>query len=158
MSTIRCTICKNAFLRATVDRLLDEKMTYAGIERYAGEAGIDLTADVVSRHAKHYAPPPVKPPNTSKRDFAIIIRDKAMEQLEKGELDLSSKDTVPGINAGLKAQALLDQREKQKSKQQNAELAFAIIAMLGGTQPAVPMIEDGLTIEGDYEELDGETD
>lgn len=151
--SVRCTICKNAFLRATVDRLLDEKMTYTGISRYAGEAGIAVNADVVSRHAEHYAPPPERAKGTSKRDFAILIRDQAFNEVENGTLGLSDPKTVPGINAGLKAQAILDQREKQKSKQQSAELAFAIIQMLSGNAPQAPQLEDGLTIEGDYEDI-----
>lgn len=159
MTTVRCTICKNAFLRATVDRLLDEGMSFAGIARYAGEAGVALDSGIISRHAKHYKPPlPEKPKGTPKRDFAIVIRDKAIEQFDEGGLDLRNKNTVPGITAGLKAQAILDARDKQKTKQQSAELAFAILQMLGGGQPAPLQIEDGLTIDGDYEEVDGETD
>lgn len=158
--TVRCKVCNNAFLRATVDRLLDEKMTYAGIERYAGEAGIDLTADVVSRHAKHYAPPPTREKGTSKSDFAIIIRDKAVAAVKDKDpesLLTLGKEYSPFINSGLKAQAILDSREKQKTKQQSAELAYAIISMLGGGRPPM-QIEDGLTIEGEYEEVDGGTD
>lgn len=150
---VRCKVCNNAFLRATVDRLLDEKMTYAGISRYAGEAGIDVTADVVSRHAEHYAPPPERAKGTSKRDFAILIRDSAYTQVENGELALNDAKLVPGINAGLKAQAILDQREKQKTKQQSAELAFAIIQMLSGGATQAPQLEDGLTLEGEYEDI-----
>ncbi len=157
-TTVRCIVCKDPFKRAVVDRLLDDRMSYAGIERYANENNVPLTADVVSRHAKHYAPPPERPKGTPKRDFAIVIRDKALAQVDNGLLDLTDKDTVPGINAGLKAQSILDQREKQKTKQQSAELAFAIIEMLGGRAPAPLQIEDGLTIDGDYEEVDGETE
>jgi hypothetical protein len=157
MKTNQCTICKNPFLRATIDRLLDEKMTYTGIERYAGDAGVVISADVVSRHSKHYAPPPTRAPGANKRDFAIVIRDKAMELIENDGLDLRDKDTVPGINAGLKAQSILDGREKQKSKQQSAELAFAIIQMLGGGGPPPIALQDGMTIEGSFEEVE-ETD
>lgn len=151
---VRCTVCKNSFLRATIDRLLDEKMTYAGISRYAGEAGIDVKPEVVSRHAEHYAPPPEREKGTSKRDFAILIRDQAYTQVENGALDLTDAKLVPGINAGLKAQSILDQREKQKTKQQSAELAFAIIQMLSGSAPEPKQLEDGMTIEGEYAEVD----
>jgi len=158
MSSIRCSVCDNGFLRATIDRLLDEKMSFVGIERYAGEAGIDISADVVSRHARHYKPDPEKPKGTPKRDFAIVIRDRAMEMVDRGELALDNKNLVPGINAGLKAQSIIDGREKAKTKQQSAELAWAIINMLGGTQPAPLALDDGLTIDGDYEEVDGVSD
>jgi hypothetical protein len=158
MTTNRCTICKNPFMRAAIDRLLDDKMSYAGIARYASESNYPVDPKMVSRHAEHYAPPPEKPLKTPKRDFAIVIRDKALEMVDTGSLALDNKNLVPGIQAGLKAQSILDQREKQKTKQQSAELAYAIIEMLGGGRPQVPQIEDGLTIEGDYEEVDGEAD
>lgn len=155
---IRCTICANPFVRATVDRLLDDKMTFAGISRYSAEAGITLDPEVISRHAKHYAPPPERPKGSSKRDFAIVIRDKALKMIDDGSLALDHKDLVPGINAGLKAQAILDQREKAKSKQQSAELAFAIIQMLGGQGAQTLRLDDGMTIEGEYEVADGEAE
>jgi hypothetical protein len=153
-----CKVCDNPLLRKMVDPLLDEQMSYAGISRYAADAGIDLSADVIARHAKHYEPPPEKPKGTPKRDFAILIRDKAYEEVENGGLTLDNKNLVPGINAGLKAQGIIDGREKVKSKQANAELAFAIIAMLGGGQPEPLQIEDGNTIDGEYEDLDGEAE
>ena len=152
-----CTICKNAFLRATVDRLLDEKMSFAGISRYAAEADVTIASEVISRHSKHYKPDPVREKGTPKRDFAILIRDRAYDGVESGELGLNNPKLVPGVNAGLKAQAILDGRDRVKTKQQSADLAFAILRMLGGnTEPLA--IEDGMTIDGDYEVVDGETE
>lgn len=153
---MRCKICNNGFLRATVDRLLDEKMTHVGIQRYASDAGIDITSDIISRHSKHYQPPPEKVAGRSNRDFAIIIRDKALDQVDRGTLKLEDKSTVPGINAGLRAQAILDQREVRKTQQQSAELAYAIIRMLGGGGEPPAQLGDGRTIEGEYEDVTDE--
>jgi len=159
MKQPQCSICKNAFLPRFIDPLLDEGMSYIGISRLiASDLKMEVSSEVIGRHAKHYKPPPEREKGMPKRDFAVLIRDKAYEEVEKGRLTLDNKNLVPGINAGLKAQGIIDGREKVKSKQANAELAFAIIAMLGGGQPAPLQIEDGNTIDGEYEDLDGEAE
>ena len=149
-----CSVCDNPVLRRLIDPLLDEAMSFVGISRYAADAGITLNPDVISRHRQHYKEDLKRAPGTPKRDFAILIRDKAYDSVETGRLSLENKDLVPGINAGLKAQGIIDGREKQKSKQANAELAFAIIAMLGGGNPEPLQIEDGKTVEGEFSEVE----
>jgi len=131
-------------------------MTGAGISRSMADLGLTVTAETINRHKTHYAPAPERPKGTPKKDFAIIVRNKALEQFENEDLDLTNKDHAPGINAGLKAQALIDGREKQKSKQANAQLAFAIIQMLQGGVPDPLLLDDG-NIEGEFAEVtDGE--
>lgn len=87
-------------------------------------------------------------------DFATLVRDKAMRAVEAmpDELILD-KGFSSGINTALKAQGLLDKREQARSKQQNAELAFAILALIG-ERPAPLQLEDGLTVEGTAVEVE----
>ena len=132
-----------------IDGALTDGVTGAGVSRYLADMGADVSPETVNRHKQHYQPPAEREKGTRKADFAVLVRDKAIEQFENGEITLADKDYVPGINAGLKAQALIDGREKVKSKQANAQLAFAIIQMLQGGETL--QIEDGLTIEGDFE-------
>jgi hypothetical protein len=152
---IRCSICANPLARKTIDGGLDEGMTAAGISRMLEGIGATVSQDVINRHRKHYRDgQPERPKGTSKTDFAIVVRDRAADMFESEDLDLRNKDHVAGINSGLKAQAILDAREKVKAKQGNAELAFAIIGMLTGQAPPA-QLEDGNTIEGEAVEVDG---
>jgi hypothetical protein len=98
-------------------------------------------------------PPPPLPP-MSQDDLAKLMHDR-MLAIVAGMDDerLLNKDYAPSINLGLKARGILDAREKAKSKTGTAELAFAIIAMLSGQQPTL-VIDDGRTIEGDFEEVE----
>jgi hypothetical protein len=135
-----------------VDGNLSEGVTGAGISRSMASFGLNVSADRINNHAKHYAPPEARQPGTRKRDFAILVREKAVEQFEAGELDLTDKDHAPGISAGLKAQALIDKREAGQKKQTQAEAFVALLSALRGEDP-VALIEDGLTIEGTFEDL-----
>lgn len=154
MTTSRCSICKNPVASRVIDSALAEGMTSAGISRYL-EAGLGATIspETIARHRKHWNPSPelkhLKP-----RDLAVIVRDRAVEQFEAEDLDLRNKDSVPGISAGLKAQSIIDNREKVKSRGGSAELAFAILAMLRGEAPPPLAVEDGRTIEGVAVEVD----
>jgi hypothetical protein len=92
------------------------------------------------------------------KDLAILLRDRYLvvaEEMTDGQL--LNKDYAPALAIGLKAQGLVDGREKAKVKTGNAELAFAIIAMLTGARPLA--LDDGMTIDGVATEVDdGETD
>lgn len=152
---MKCSTCALPAVRRFVDASPD--MTAAALSRQAAEVGMDISTERILNHRKHLAAePPVRPKYERKVDFAIKVRDRAADMFDNEQLDLSNKDHVPGISAGLKAQSLLDGREKAKARQGTAELAFAIIAMLTGAQPAALEIEDGLTIEGDAVEVDDE--
>lgn len=152
----RCTVCANPILRKAVDGALGEKMSGAGISRYLEQMGASVSVDIINRHKQHYAPDLERPKGTRKHDFAVLVRDRAAEQFEAGQLDLSDKGTVAGIGAGLKAQAILDKREAVKQKIGGAELARAIIEMLSGSGPQTPLaLDDGMTIDGEAVEVDG---
>lgn len=152
--TVRCSICKaGVSLVRYVDASPD--LSAAALSRQAANVGMDLSAERIITHRNHRKQEePSKIAKTGK-DFAILVRDKASEQFEAGQLDLRDKDSVPGVTAGLKAQGIIDSREKIKARQGNAELAFAIIAMLTGGAPQPPLeLDDGLTIEGTATEVE----
>ena len=113
---------------------------------------MSLTPDVINRHKLHYEPPIERVAGTRKRDFALLVRDKAIDQFEKGDLDLTDKDSVPGINAGIKAQSVLDRREVQKAKQQTGDAVLSLIAWLeGGVIPR--QLESGDVVDGEAVEV-----
>lgn len=96
----------------------------------------------------------------AKADVARVLRDRYLEVIHNLEdEELLNKNYAPGLNVALKAQDIIDKRDKAKTKKGNAELAFAIIAMLGGSPPPL-QLDDGNTIEGEATEVDddGETE
>jgi hypothetical protein len=147
-----------------IDASLDEGMTAAGISRQLEGIGATVTAEVIARHRKHYQDGrPIVPKGTRKSDLAILVRDKVMDRVDTNDGDmleamLFSKEGQGALNVGLKAQAILDGREKIKAKTgQTLELLAGLRAILtGGIVPL--QIEDGMTIEGEAVEVDGETD
>lgn len=155
--TVLCSICKaGVSLVRYVDASPD--LSAAALSRQAATVGMDLSAERIRTHRSHRQQElPSKIAKTTK-DFAILVRDRAAEQFEKGGLALTDKELVPGINAGLKAQGIIDGREKIKARQGNAELAYAILAMLSGA-PQTPLeLDDGLTIEGTAIEVEDDDD
>jgi hypothetical protein len=167
-NTVRCSICKAGI---SVARYVDASadLSAAALSRQAAAVGMDLSTDRIATHRKHRAEE--EPARIAKngKDFAVLMRDRiadAVEQLKPEEREDGSqgldpilmKDLQPAINSGLKAQAILDSREKAAAKKGNAELAFAIIAMLTGHGGPVPALEDGMTIEGTAVEVDDEAD
>ena len=102
---------------------------------------------------------PVKPmPPIARKDLAELITQRGIELVELGLLDLTNKDHVAGISAALKAQSILDAREKVKAKTgQTLELYAALRAILDGAVAPAKQLDDGLTIAGEFEVMDGET-
>jgi hypothetical protein len=154
MSGRPCSVCAVPALAGFVNASPD--LTAASLSRQAGDIGMDLSADRILTHRKHVAAePPKREKYERKTDFAIKVRDKMYTVVDNLEGEaFTDKSIQPAIANGLKAQAILDSREKVKSKQGNAELAFAILSMLEGRP--IPQLEDGNTIEGEYEVVDGE--
>lgn len=134
-------------------------MTAEGLHRMLDAVGMQVSSDIIRTHRKHYADDrPLAPKGARKRDVAVMVQERVADMLETEELDLRNKDHVAGIGAGLKAQGLLDSRERAKAKTgQTLELLAGIRALLTGDLPP-KQIEDGLTIEGEAVEVDGETD
>lgn len=159
MTKLRCTICANPTAKRLINGSLDDGMTAASISRQLEAVGATVTADTISRHRKHYRDgEPLAPKGTRKADLAILVRDRAVDMFENEELDLRNKDHAAGIGAGLKAQGLLDGREKLKAKTgQTLELLAGLRALLSGALPPL-QLDDGNTVEGEAVEVDGEAD
>lgn len=100
--------------------------------------------------------PPRRPmPTVKRRDLAELVAAIAYDGVEDGTLDLTNKDHVPGITAGLRAQVILDSREKLKAKTgQTLELLSGLRAILSGDIAPPRQLEDGNTFEGEAVEVD----
>lgn len=148
----KCSICKNKVRKAVIDAALDKDVSLAVIQRDMAESGWSIGYLPLRRHRDHY----VSSAGLSKlrgKDLAIVIRDRTLEAIEDGRLDIADSDTWKNVAPGLKAQDILDKRERQTDM---TKIMLAFARMIGGGEsppPEVAQIEDGLTIEGDYEEL-----
>jgi hypothetical protein len=146
-----------------IDASLDDGMTAAGISRQLEAIGATVDPDVINRHRKHYADDrPIAPKGTPKRDIAVMIRDKVADKIESADGDemeaiLFTKSGQGAIAAGLKAQKLIEDREKEKAKTgRSVELLSALFAIVGiGPTPVVAALDDGMTVEGEAVEVDG---
>ena len=117
-------------------------------DRRRTEAAVNEVVDYTL--GKGPRPKTVLPANA---DLATVLRNRYLEIVgEMTDADLLNKDFASAVSLGLKAQGQIDAREKAKSKQGTAEQAFAIIAMLRGEMPP-KMLDDGLTVEGAFEEV-----
>ena len=132
-------------------------LSAAALSRQAGDLGMDLTADRILTHRKHREEERPVGEGIAKRksDFAALVRERAVEQFANGELDLTLKDHAAGINAGLKAQAILDKREATQKKHTQADALVALLAALRGEgYRPVALLEDPNVIEGQAVEVD----
>jgi hypothetical protein len=154
----RCTVCDHSFNMRVVNDYLNSGMTSAGISRLLAENNIDINAEIIARHKRHWVATRQPYQGENRKDFAIKVRDKAYEMFEQGTLDLAQRNHAAGITAGLKAQGLLDKREEKKSAEASAGLAFAIIHMLTGQQPEPLALDDGRTIDGEAIDVTDDTD
>jgi hypothetical protein len=149
-----CTICSNHLAKRLAALGYEDGLTDVAIARDLSALGI--SDDAVRRHRiNHYMPPSEPGKGRRQRDIAAMVAERVAEGLEDGTLDLRDKNTVPGINAGLKAQALKDKREQPKTTPQ-AILIFNARSILHITDPdrfPAPQLPDGTTIEGTAVEL-----
>lgn len=147
---IRCSVCKTPALAKFVDASPD--LTAAALSRQAETLGMDLTADRILTHRKHREEERPIGEGIAKRkaDFAALVREKAVEQFTNGELDLTDKAHAAGINAGLKAQKLIDDRDKREKKQTQAEALVALLSALRGEgHRPVALLDDPNVIDGE---------
>jgi hypothetical protein len=153
MSGRPCSICSKPALAKFVDASPD--LTAAALSRQAEQMGMELSADRILNHRKHRSAEAYLAPAKRKSDFAVLVREKAVEQFEAGELDLREKDHVAGINAGLKAQAIIDKRELLNKRNTQADALLALLGALRGDPYEAPLqLDDGLTIEGEAVEVE----
>lgn len=176
MTTTRCMICQNEALLVYVNAGLTKGVSNAGIAAAFGAAGGHLDPEVVGRHRKAHWTPPVDPaaPKATKRDLAILLRDKVADAVDAlpdpkppvydddgklvtpGNIAILDKDFAPALSMGLKAQGLLDKREATDKKLGLAAgyLGLQLLLQGLGEAPAkAVMIEDGVTVEGEFEDV-----
>lgn len=138
-------------------RAIDEELGKGGngefVARLMTLRGFAVTADTVREHKRHAvgasdAAVAAKTP----KDMARAVRDKALEMFEGGKLTLDDKDHVPGITAGLKAQAELN---KQAAKIDDRKTMIGIAYLLAGHQPPEHLlIGEGTVIDGEAREVE----
>jgi hypothetical protein len=161
VAKVRCLICNSPAMRLYVDTMLDKGLTNAGIGAGVADMGGKLDPDVVGRHkASHWTKPErTEGPKPTKRDLAVLIRDKTYEAVEDFTPDallIMGKELAPMVNAGLKAEAIIDKRNVNEKKLGIAAGALSLQAWLAGmgksTAPP-PELDDGNTIEGEAREV-----
>lgn len=162
MARVRCLICNNEALRSFVDHGLNIGLSAAAIARSIVDMDGKMDPDVISRHKNngHWVKP-VDPdaPQPTKRDLAIMVRDKvaaAIEHKDPDALLYMGKELAPMIGKGLQAQAQLDKREATNKKLGLAAGALSLQAWIAGlgSAPTPPELDDGLTIEGTAVEVE----
>lgn len=143
--TTKCPICKQAVTAKLVDTLIAQGTDDATIVATLKSAGVERIGPLsVARHregclgdsveiARYSASP------KSKTDFAAMVRDRAIEGLEAGELAVTTQH-------GLQAQQIIEARE---SKAKDRGLMIALARVLGGMLPPPSVI----VYEGEYEAL-----
>lgn len=123
--------------------------------------GGTLDPDVVGRHKNNHwtKRERVEGPKPTKRDLATMLRDKvaeAVEDLTPEALMYMGKDLAPMVGKGLQAEAILDKREVNEKRLGIAAGALSLQAWLAGlgasTEPPKEL-DDGNTIEGEFEEV-----
>lgn len=126
------------------------------------EAGGKLDPEVIGRHKKAHYIAPVDPeaPKPTKRDLALMLRDKVADAVEgmSGEaLVFMGKDLAPMVGKGLQAQVVLDKREVNDRKLGLAAGALGFqmfLAGLGRTEDPPELLDDPKVVEGVFDEVD----
>lgn len=143
-----------------MDGALNKGISNRGVSAGIDAMGGSLDPDIVARHKVAHWVKPVRPdaPKATARDLAIMVRDKVVEAIEDipGEGLLLMGDAFgPTLNAGLKAQTILDKREAVNKKLGIAAGALSLQMWLAGLNESAPPpeLDDGLTIEGEAVEV-----
>lgn len=123
--------------------------------------GGSIDPETVGRHKSRHWRMPVRDdaPKATARDLAVMVRDKVADVVQDmpGEgLVLMGKELAPALNAGLKAQGMLDKREQVNKKLGIAAGALSLQMWLAGLHDVAPPAEldDGNTIDGDAVEVE----
>lgn len=182
----RCKVCREPERRRLIEADYEGGLTPAAIARRMVAAGWDITSPTVVSHLKeHYIKMPPSSIAKNKRDASVIIRDAQLDALDTRErdfeirrqllrsdgvdeaaimelyppFDILNKDLQPALKTALMAQKNIDSKE---IKQNNQKIDLYRL-MLGGPEGNLMLapkhlLGDGSTIEGDFEELDEETE
>lgn len=152
-----CKVCANRYRLAGINAAIDRGLSSVAIANENVETGWPVTPETVTRHRRHYISDMPEKVAATQKDFAILVRDEAVRLFEAGELDLRDRYHVPGINAGTRAQTVLD---KRADKGDDRRTALAITLLLSGGSESgflapkeMRVLDDGLTIDGEANEV-----
>lgn len=174
--TMQCKVCREPERRRLVDADYAGGLSAAAIARRLEAGGWPVGSATIIKHLKeHFIPGSPTGVARNKRDAAILLQEKIMDEVERrervsreieeseGELpdfrrfDILDKDLQPALGTVLRAQGLIDKRE-QAGKTQKVGL---FMLMLGGAEgrlmlapPDLSGSEDGIVIEGEFESAD----
>lgn len=169
MGTVRCMICSDTTARRAIDEELAKGMTGAGLARLMTLRGFEVSPNVVNEHNKHRTPEPPPGARLVARDAAIFVRDAQMKALQTlvdlpnptdpdlPNLTILQKDLQPAVKSMLTAQRDLDKRVGKTNDQKTRVAVAMLLSGAHGGLSAVPeylQIDDGRTIEGEFEEVD----
>lgn len=147
-----CATC-NSPLRDEINRRIRAGIPLVTISAWLRDANAYISRDALSNHRKRHLYTPVefersrqvaelrrqqRTMKTSRTDLAELVRDRAVDGIEAGELAVTVAD-------GLRAQLLLDTRA-QKGSDRDLQLQLAMI-LGGGYRPDT-------AIEGEVREID----
>jgi hypothetical protein len=150
-----CSVCAIPALAKFADA--NTELSASGLSKQAETAGMNLSADRIQTHRKHRADEGYLAASTTKKDLAILIRDKVAMRVETEDFDVLDRNVAAGLGAGLKAQALIDKRDAREKKMTQAEGFLAILSALRGEGhgPTV-LLEDPNVIDGVAVEIDAD--
>jgi hypothetical protein len=147
MNEPNCKICRAPNRRRLVEADWADGISAEGIARTMREAGWPLSSATVLKHLKEHTPGAAtrEPVKAGKRDAAIFLQNRLMDEIERREelvlieeettgekvpdhrrLDILDKDLQPALATILRAQALINTREKAKGPR-----AGMMLLMLG---------------------------
>jgi hypothetical protein len=155
-----CTLCKSP-IRAEIDRALADRQSAKQINSLLRYNNLpEVHRNTVSKHRNLHNRAFVKKRATeireaakdlgvrnvpTNRDLAVLARDRAVERLAAGEIDVTLSD-------GLKAQSLIDARA-QKGADHDFMLKIAVL-LSGGNAELPDTIEGEFTEEREADEAE----
>ena len=152
MGKYKCKVCDDKVARRVIDEELGKGMSAAGVARLMTLRGFPVTDSTVLEHKNHAPAAAVEvAAAATKRDLAILVRDRTYEAVERGAIDITDKEWR-NVSPGLAAQKLLDQRE---SRGDDRKTAVALAMILSGASTGGPpphLLADGV-IEGEFEPI-----
>lgn len=145
MGNASCPICKQPVVAKLTDTLIAQNTPDATIVATLKSAGVERIGPLsVSKHREECLGGSVEVATfaaspKSKTDFASLVRDRAIEGLESGELGVT-------VQHGLQATQIIEARE---AKAKDRGLLIALARVLGGMLPPPNVI----VYEGSYEQI-----
>lgn len=154
--SLGCKICSDPAARKAIDDMQFKGEPNTSIHRIMKTMhGFDVSTAVLSRHRREahrmdYMEKEGEKPSLTKRDLAVLVRDKMYDAIEAMPDDaMLIKDFQPALANAIRAQGAIDKRETKKVGSQTFILQLA--SALGERLSLAPGPD---VIEGEATELD----